>query len=237
MRLCNGEIRPGKVLSVVNSYGVVKASCCGLFSELDDTEKLPPVRPFLRMSPTSYVKPNVGDDIWVMVFHDNPQELYYMFQGCSEKTNTTYLGDVDTDTSEQCEILSKHGDDDSPAVVKYSDTEGWNVKCGETGMNVRPDNTVVVGNVSKENENFKGIVIDDNHINLCANNNTENTQPAVLGTELTKCLNNIVDLLMQVSASCKADPYTAHIAVAIESKMSQFVESIDPIKSKNVVLD
>ncbi|MBQ1573560.1 MAG: hypothetical protein IIZ78_20750 [Clostridiales bacterium] len=235
--MLNGEIRPGKVLEVVDNYGVVKASCCGLFSELDDTEKLPPVRPFLRVSPSSFVKPNVGDDIWVMFFADNPQELFYMFQGCSEKTNTTYLGDVDPSTGENYEILAKHGDDDDPAVIQYSDKEGWNMKCGETGMNISPDKTVTIGNTTDQSESFKGIIIDDNYINLCGNDNTDNTQPAVLGTELTKCLNNLVDLLMQVSTVCKSDPNTAHIAVAIESKMGEFVDSIDPIKSKNVVLD
>ena len=237
MRLSECEIRPGKVLDVVNAYGVVKASVCGLFSDTDDVTKLPPVRPFFRLSPTQYVKPNVGDDIWVLFSYSNPQELFYAFQGCSEKTNDTYLGDVDPATGEQYEILSKHGDDESASVVKYSDTEGWNVRCGETGLNIRPDNTVVIGNTSSDNQDFKGIIIDDNLINLCANRNTDNTQPAVLGTELTKCLNNLVDLLKQVVTSCKADPYTTNIATAIESKITDFAESIDPIKSENVVLD
>lgn len=50
MELSQGHIRPGRVLNVEDEKGIVKASCCGLFSDQDDPENLPPIYQLDRKS-------------------------------------------------------------------------------------------------------------------------------------------------------------------------------------------
>jgi hypothetical protein len=82
MELYNAYLRPGKILEVVDNYGNVKCSVVGIFKDDEDLTKLPVISPapFMRTSPYSFVQPKAGDDVWVMLFSDNPQLLFYLFQ-------------------------------------------------------------------------------------------------------------------------------------------------------------
>ena len=72
----NGELRPGTILEVLTDEGVIKASVPGLFSA-QDQEVLPPIYPFCVGGSNTFSTPNVGDEVWVLSFTDNLQQLYW----------------------------------------------------------------------------------------------------------------------------------------------------------------
>ena len=77
MRLSNAILRPGKVLEVVDANGTIKVSAPGLFSDQDDPKLLPPVTPLLLLHSNQYSTPIVGNEVWVLNFTDNTQQLYW----------------------------------------------------------------------------------------------------------------------------------------------------------------
>ena len=72
------HIRPGRVLSVEDNKGTIKACCCGLFSEEDEIDKLPPIHQFPLGGANNFSSPSVDDEIWLLFFDDNPLELFYI---------------------------------------------------------------------------------------------------------------------------------------------------------------
>ena len=77
MKLFKGTIRPGLVLEILED-GLIKASAPGLFSIIDDPNMLPPIMPwFIGNNSNAFSKLKQYDDVWIMNFSDNPQQLYW----------------------------------------------------------------------------------------------------------------------------------------------------------------
>ena len=70
------HIRPGRVLSVEDNKGTIKACCCGLFSEEDEIDKLPPIHQFPLGGANNFSSPLVDDEIWLLFFESIGIVLY-----------------------------------------------------------------------------------------------------------------------------------------------------------------
>lgn len=221
------DIRPGKVLQVVDNYGTIKASCVGVFSEEDDPEKLPPIIPFFKTSSTSYCSPHEGDDINVWINKINPQELYYTFQGSVKKNNESELEYGSEDT----EILSRHKSDEGDSSIIYAKESGWSIKDKDSGITISND-----GGVEIQQGDYRYCVsVSDSGIVL-SDKKTNHTEPAVLGDKLEDVLNSIVNMFDTIQQAATGNPYTSPIGGAIGSQISMLKQQVKQIKAKNVKL-
>lgn len=216
MQLSNAYLRPGKVREVIDSYGNVKCSVVGIFKEDEDLEKLPPIAPspFMKASPNSFVQPQVGDDVWVMLFYDNPQLLFYSFRAEAKVTNS---GDLDNNYK-NVEMISKRGE----GVFMYDDEDGYTLKNEGKFINVGKDVNIANGD--------RSITITDNGIRI--NNGGEN-QPMVLGNNLKECLQDMVSLFESIKTSAMSNPNTMQIGVAMNAGLIKIKSKLKTILSKD----
>lgn len=226
MYLSQCELLYGKVLKVVDVYGTVKCTIAGIFDDDADVEKLPPVYPLIRSSSHGFCKPTVGDELWVLINRANKQELYYMFRGDIKRFNGEYL---ETDYPD-VDIISKHGDDETGTNLMMNSQDGWVMQNGKSKVQVDNDG---VARLTADDEK-RQINVGADNISLVSGGDA---QPAVLGNELTTCLNNLVELLQKTATIAKTNPYTTNVGVAIESMLPKLNNSIGKIMSQNVVLD
>lgn len=185
MELRNASLRPGKIREVLDQYGNVKCSVVGVFRDDEDLEKLPPVSPspFMRTSSNNFVQPKVGDDVWVMLFRDNPQLLFYQFQGDARLSNGVDLDERYQDV----EVFSKHGDD---RVFMYDDEDGWTLRNDDAFINL--NNEVNISNGKH------GVTITNNGVRLVGG---AEDQPMVLGNDLKECLQELCKVLSDTATA------------------------------------
>lgn len=214
MNLVQSYIRPGKIREVVNKYGVVKCSVVGIFKDDEDLEKLPPIypSPFMKTSANNFVKPQVGDDVWVMLFKDNTQMLFYSFQGV---TNEDELApDYD-----DIEIISKHDN----SILMFDNEDGWYIRNKNCFINIS-DDSVKIDNqkyhISIDND---GIVIGDD----------SDSQPMVLGNELKDALKELCKCLQNTATVAMGNPMTIPIGTAISTGVLHFERKLQKILSKD----
>lgn len=219
MRLEACEIRPGKVLQVIDNYGRIKASCVGIFSEQDDPDLLPPMSQFFKISSTQYSQPHVGDDIYVFVFADNPQLFLYVFRGDVAVNN----GDELDNDYEDSEILMKRQTENGEIRVAYDSDNGFDIGVNESHINIDNDS-----NIHIVHKSGKVISITDDGISI--GKDGESMYSAVLGEELIKSLNDIKACLQTIQTASAGSPYTTHISNALTSQ-------IPTLKFDNVLSD
>ena len=224
MELNQGYIRPGKVLKVVDNYGTIKCSAVGVFSAQDNIEQLPPVYPFTKSSNTSFSKPQVGDAIWVILFRDNPQELFYMFQG-DVKSNS---GDILNNSYEDVEILSSRNS--GASELKWSKEDGWNLRNNDSNINIDNDITI------SKSSNTSQIYLDDNGIHLRNQEGVEENQ-MVLGNHLDNLLKDLIKLLKELATTAKSNPNTASLGMTIDTYMINILNDYNQgiLSKKNMV--
>lgn len=223
MRLMDCELRPGVVLAVCNNYGTVKASCCGLFSEDDDVDLLPPVYPLIKTSNTSYCEPQIGDLVWVWINHSNPLELFYTFMGDVVANNQ---GILDQGGYDACNIISK--DNDHDASLLWSDQDGWKMNQGESVVQIAPSGEI---NVS---DGQRSIQITESGIDMSTGGESN---PAVLGNELKSTLQELINLLQKTATIAKTNPQTMTLGVTLESGLIEVTNKLSKILSENISLD
>lgn len=219
MRLETCEIRPGKVLQVIDNYGRIKASCVGIFSEQDDPDLLPPMSQFFKISSTQYSQPHVGDDIYVFVFADNPQLFLYVFRGDVAVNNGEEL---DNDY-EDSEILMKRQTENGEIRVAYDSDNGYDIGVNDSHINIDNDS-----NIHIVHKNGTAISITDDGISI--GKDGESMYSAVLGEELVKSLNDIKTCLQTIKTAAAASPYTTQISNALASQ-------IPTLKFDNILSD
>lgn len=217
MNLMHAYLRPGKVREVLDNYGNIKCSAVGIFKEDEVLEKLPPVSPspFMRTSATGFSKPQVGDDIWVMFFKDNPRLIFYSFQGDAKTMNS---GDLDVGYDD-VEIMSKRGD----SLLMCDSEDGWTMKNGDGFMNVSKDNINIAN--SK-----RGITMTENGIRLTSD---KEDQPMVLGNELKVLLQDLCSMMNNLGQTAMSNPHTAPLGAIIKSNMLKVESRLKKILSEN----
>lgn len=215
MELRNAYLRPGKIREVIDQYGNVKCSVVGVFRDDEDISKLPPIAPspFMRTSSNNFIQPKVGDDVWVMLFRDNPQLLFYQFQGDAKICNGT---DLDNNY-EDVEVFSKHDDD---KVFMYDSDDGWTLRHDKAFINLNDEINISNGK--------HGITITDNGIRLVGG---EEDQPMVLGNELMDCLQELYNILSKTAVSAMTSSQSA--GGYLSGNLFSFKAKLQKILSKN----
>jgi len=230
MRLRFGELRPGKVLRVEDSYGTIKGSCQGIFAETEDPDNLPPMfpNPLGQTSSTSFCQPHEGDLIWVMSFSDNPWALYYTFQNSAGHHNKEILDNNYKDAEILMRRKNEAGED---AMMEYNSTDGSVIRNGKAMYQADQK-----GNLHMERDGeHRTVEVNEKGISLGSPGKSD--QPAILGDKCEDTFKSIYKCLKQIAAVCKDNVYTAAIAPAIENVLPEIRSNIEQIKSDHVTLD
>jgi len=237
MKFSDCEMRPGKVLKVIDNYGTIKASCAGLFSEEDDVENLPPIyqAPFIKSSRFYYAAPHEEDLIWVIVNWDNPQELFYCFRDdMNDNSNSLDSGPKDI------EIYAKRVDrNDRDKVIFstiYDSDNGYHiVNGGEGGSEIFIDNAQNHA-IGLKHSSGIGVYVEDKKINLGTKGGAR--YKAVCGEPLISALKAIKDAF-QAIANASTLPHAAPIKAALTPYITQLNVAIADTKilSNKVTLD
>lgn len=227
MILSKAHIRPGRVLSIEDTNGTIKAYCCGLFSDQDTVDKLPPVYQFPLAGTNSYYSVAIDDEVWVLFFDDNPLELFYI-----RKDNfPENLKNILENNYETVEVLASREMTSGVVQLYFTDGDGWIIRNLDAVINMRKDGTIVLDTGSSH----RAIDICDNSISLGTIGGSEH--PAALGDNVVKSLNILSNLLNAVSQNAKTNPYTVNISLAIDALLQSFTDSLDNIESKHITLD
>lgn len=227
MKLLNAQITPGIVKKIVDDFGTIKASVCGVFTENDSPDMLPPIYPFFTILHGTFSRPTVGEKIWVISTIDNPTQLLYFKQ----PELTEDIKNVIKETgSDQCEILSNYDGKNGWAQIFFSDGTGWMIRDDKVYINLTDDKMIL-----STGAKHRTISITDEGISFGTEN--ESKEKAVLGDSLTKLLDNLklnIDCLAKAASDF---PYTAGLTPAL-TKMSQDLSTdIKSILSEHVTLD
>lgn len=227
MILAQAQIRPGRVLKVEDEKGTIKAMCCGLFSEEDDLENLPPVYPFPLGGANNFSSPKEDDEIWVMFFADNPMELFYI-----RKDNfPENLQDILSQDYEECEVLASRELATGMIQLYFTDGDGWIIRNIDSVIQIRKDGSILLDKGS----DHRKIDICDNSISLGSEGGS--AHPAALGDKIVNSMNILNNILNAISNTAKSNPYTAGLAMTIDMLRPVFEQSIDEIESQHITLD
>lgn len=227
MILANAQIRPGRVLKVEDENGVIKASCCGLFSDQDDPEKLPPIYQFPFGNAHQFSSPKKDDEVWVLFFEDNPLELFYI-----RKDNLPeHLQDILSSGYEDCEVLASRELSSGMVQIYFTDGDGWIIRNVDAVIQMRKDGSILLDTGSAHRK----IDICDNSISLGSEGGSEH--PAAYADKVENSLKILNNILNAVSKAAKATPFTSGIALSIDALRPTFEQSIDEIDSPHVTLD
>lgn len=240
MKLLNADLRPGTVLEVLDNIGTIKASAPGLFNE-EDLEFLPPVRPMGFGGSNNFTTPKVGDDIWLLSFTDNPEELRWWrrdnYAGNNGKFNMS--GSKSTKKSgggliqEQAnvEVLSSRESGTGWATVYFSDGTGWIVQNVNSIIQIDKD-----GNITLTNGQPHGTIeINDNGISLGSED--KSAHPCPYGDKVAELFDSVIGTLNKIAIAAQGSPYTAAIATAIQKDVPTYQNNSQFINSNYVTLD
>lgn len=227
MKLLNAQITPGVVKEIVDDFGAIKASVCGVFTENDSPDMLPPIYPFFTILHGTFSRPTIGEKIWVISTTDNPTQLLYFKQ----PELTEEIKNVIKETgSDQCEILSNYDGKNGWAQIFFSDGTGWMIRNDKVYINLTDDKMIL-----STGAKHRTISIMDEGISLGTEN--ESKEKAVLGDSLTKLLDKLklnIDCLAKAASDF---PYTACLTPALTQMSQDLSIDIKSILSEHVTLD
>ena len=228
MKLLNGVIRPGTVLEVMDD-GCIKAAAPGLFSIEDDVEKLPKIIPFfIGGNANSYSKPLLNDEVWIMNFNDNPQQLYWFRKDYPSETDnmTNIIKD-----QENVEILCNREVGAGWCALYFSDGSGWVISKDESTIQIQKNGSIVL-NTGKPNR-----CIDINGKNISIGSIGKSAHPAAYGDTVEEILLSLCLMLNQVAMGAMANPYTINIGTTILQKLPGIINDLSSISSDHVTID
>lgn len=219
MKLENCQLRPGKIVEVIDNKGTIKAVVRGLFSENDDISLLPPIIPFVSNNTSSFSSPKIDDIVWVLTQQGNSQQFFYL--GLNK--NSIDLQNLQNE-DENIEIIFSRKIDEDLTQFYYRDSDG---------INILNKNDIITMN--------NGIFIKTNneHINISLTDKIKHgngEQPMVLGDDLKTTIDNIISCLENISKACTA-PETIGIKAVIEAQLPIIKQTSDKYLSDYSSLD
>ena len=227
MKLSQAHIRPGRVLKLEDENGVIKGSCCGLFTDQDDPEKLPPMYQFPLGGANDFSSMHVDDEIWVLFFDDNPMEIFYIRKDIIPET----LKDILSKKYEEVEVLASREMPAGMVQIYFTDGEGWIIRNVDSVIQLRKDGSIFLDTGSAHRK----IDICSNSISLGSENGSEH--PAAYGDKIVNTFNILENILTAIADTAQTSPYTAGIATAINTLKQVYKDSIPEIESLHVTLD
>ena len=234
MELSQGVIRPG-IVRKVEEGNIIKASVPGLFSAEDPPEKLPPIRLFTSNFPNSITCVKELDEVWVLSFNDNPAELYWMRKDdqADAQINRDSLDDVKDKKikpGKSAEVIFNKNDGGSQTALYASQESGTVLKKDDAYVQLDADGNINMG----IGYPARDIKISKECIVIGAGSSAGKPQPTVLGDNLEKVLNDVVEALATIQGAAKKNPYTMQIALCLEPCILKLQNEANSILSSNV---
>lgn len=225
MKLCNAILRPGIVREVVDNKGTIKVSAPGLFSETDETNLLPPVTPFLTSHTNQFSKPIVDDEVWVINFTDNLQQLYWFRKDNFAENNKKILEE------ENIEVLcNRETGEMGWATIYFSDNSGWMIRNDKSFIQINQDGEILI------NQEWPNRCININTENISLGSKGKSAHPAAYADKVGELLLKIYLTFDAIKTAAQPNPYTTAIASAIDL-IGDWSKEIDSINSLHVTLD
>ena len=225
MNLYNATIRPGKVLEVLEN-GDIKATAPGLFSYMDSTDKLPPIKAwFIGSNCNNYSKPMPQDEVWIMNFTDNPRQLYWFRKDRIENNENIPIGE------ENVEVVCNRNVCGEWCSIYFSDGSGWIIGKGDSTINISPSGDITLTNGMPKR------CIDINPGNISIGSKGESAHPAAYGDKVEDLLMSLCVLLNDVGMKAMTNPYTMAIGTDLLAKLPKITSKIPSISSQNVTID
>lgn len=225
MQLNKAIIRPGTVMQVLEN-GNIKATAPGLFAYVDELDKLPPIMPWcIGNNCNSFSQPLVYDEVWIMNFSDNPQQLYWFRKDNIADNENIPLGETNV------EVLCNREVDGDWCTIYFSDGSGWVIGKGESIIQIAADGSILLSNGTPKR------CININSKNISIGSPGESQHPAALGDGVSDVVMDICKLLSAVGTKAMTNPYTAAIGTTLFSKLPAIINKIPNISSQNVTLD
>lgn len=215
-------MRPGRVIEVLGS-GHVKVSAPGLFSE-EDIDVLPPVMPFFGLHANTYSELKEQDEVWVLNFEDNPQQLFWF----RKDDRTEHNSDLESETN--VEILCNREAGTGYATIYFSDGTGWMFRNGESFINIKEDGSILVS----ANDDIK-LHVTSSGISLGSENGS--SHPGCYGDKTQEAIQTIASCLSAIAQAAGCNPYTAPIKAAIGSTPSKINNQATQLVSDVITLD
>lgn len=227
MKLSQAHLRPGRVLELVDENGIIKGSCCGLFTDQDDPEKLPPIYQFPLGGANNFSSMHVDDEIWVLFFDDNPMELFYIRKDIIPET----LKDILSKKYEEVEVLASREMPAGMVQLYFTDGDGWIIRNVNSVIQIRKDGSILLDAGSAHRK----IDICDNCISIGSENESEHT--AAYGDKVVNTFNILNSMLDAIVQAANTSPYTVGIGTAITALKPKYESAIPEIESLHVTLD
>ena len=224
MKLLNGILRPGIVLEYLGE-GKIKAAVPGLFSEVDEIEKLPPIYHWSGVHANSFSEPKKNDEVWVLNLEDNPLQLHWF------RKDPTIENDKEILEEENVEILCNRETGMSWATIYFSDGSGWVIKNDDSKIQIRKDGTILLDSA------WPHRVIDINPQNISLGSKGTSKHKAVYGDVLMDILLEIQSTLDLMKKASMTNPYTMALGKAIGKSADKIKEDIPKMISSHVTLD
>lgn len=228
MHLSSGHIHPGRVLAVADSkQGTIKATVCGLFSDADSPDKLPPIYPWQPACANSFSSVRPGDDIWVIFFSDNPMELFWLRNDNIPES----LSSVLSEEYKHCDVLMSRDLPGGLVQLYFTDGTGWVLRNGTSAIMLKPDGSVLIDGGMANRK------IELNQRNISIGSEGRSAHPVAYGDKTEEALNAVVRVLKACAEAGKSNPYTIVIAQAIESVLPALENAIPEVSSLDVTVD
>lgn len=234
MDFAEGRMRPG-VVRKVEGGGIIKASVPGLFSAEDPPEKLPPIRMFPCGVANSITQVKELDEVWVLNFEDNPAELYWIRKDDQEdaEDNRKALDDTDNEKikpGNATEVIFNKNDGGQQGSLYFSKESGVVLRKDDSYVQINSGGDINMG----VNYPARDINITQEGIVIGGGSDASKPQPAVLGDNLEKVLNDVVEALATIQGAAKKNPYTMQIALCLEPCILKLQNEANSILSSNV---
>lgn len=224
MKLINATIRPGVIVQVLEN-GNIKASVPGLFSSQDDPELLPAITPFFIGSySNAYTQPTELDEVWIINFVDNPQQLYWFRKDNYIENNKEILQE------ENVEIICNRESGVGWATIYFSDGSGWVIKKDDSKFQIRSDGSLVM------QMNWPNRTIDINSDGISLGLEGKSNHKAAYGDQLELFCEELLGLLKKVALSASMNPYTAKIGMDLNAGVPTLQNMIGKLTSSHVTL-
>ncbi len=236
MKWMNAIMRPGTILEVVDDKGSIKASAPGLFSA-EDQDKLPPIHPWPTTGSNNFSTPNIGEEVWVVNFTDNPEELFWMRKDDFSKNNGDrnktggQVGGKNIQQQKNVEVLFSRESGPGWSTIMFSDDSGMLLQNNNTIIQLNPSGNVLITNGQPNGT----IEISDNGISLGTKGGSEH--PAAHGDSVAELFDKVIGTLKTISVAAKGSPYTMAIAEAIDRDVPKYENDSQYINSDYVTLN
>jgi hypothetical protein len=227
MKMSQAHIRPGRVLRLVDENGTIKAACCGLFSDQDEPDKLPPVYQFPLGNSNSFYSMHEDDEIWILFFDDNPLELFYIRKDILPEN----LKDILAQKYEDVEVIASREMPAGFVQIYFTDGDGWIIRNIDSFIQLRKDGSILLDSGSAHRK----IDICNDSISIGSEGGSAHT--AALGDKVVESLNKLDALLTALEKAAAASPYTAALGSVLSTIRPAWASTIASIESTNVTLD